>query len=260
MLGTRPGDVAVATETLVPRGSAPRGIADNLELSTQALKEPAIVQLGPEARALADRDGRGTPLGSAPAEHDGSAPESHRLAVAEDGDEANGAPFRDYPLYGKTAEPSSTQSHKPPNDLTEEEQEDLEELKARDREVRAHEQTHKATAGKYAGQITYELERGPDGRSYAVDGEVAIDVSPVAGDPTATVAKMKRVRRAALGPADPSGADHHVAAQAALEAQQARLEIARRRYGGSEPAAGFPADGAETDPASRDRPSLDVRA
>ena len=51
------------------------------------------------------------------------------------------------------------------------------EFKQRDSEVRAHEQAHASLGGQYATQPEYEYERGPDGRRYAVSGEVSIDIS-----------------------------------------------------------------------------------
>jgi hypothetical protein len=269
MLGpreTRPGDVAVVFKTLPPGGSTPRGIADNLELATQAVKEPAIVDLGPKARALADRKDRGARFGPTEPEPRNDKPATLGLPSTEETDETRGQPFREYPLYGLANESKAAErSYAPPNDLTEEEQQELEQLKKQDREVRAHEQAHKAIAGQYAGPITYELERGPDGRSYAVGGEVPIDLAPVAGDPNATIAKMERLRSAAIGPTAPSGADHQVAARASQEAQRARLELARQRYGGSEdsnhsPTTERPADIDGTELASRAPVSVDVLA
>jgi len=99
------------------------------------------------------------------------------------------------------------------------------ELAARDREVRAHEQAHAAVAGQYAGSTTYTFVRGPDGVSYAVGGEVSIDTSPVPGDPEATIRKAQQISRAANAPADPSGQDRSVAAQAAQMEQAARIEL-----------------------------------
>ncbi len=99
-------------------------------------------------------------------------------------------------------------------ELTPEEQAQVEALKARDREVRDHEQAHARVGGPYAGEPTYSYQTGPDGRQYAVGGQVAIDVSPVKGDPEATIAKMEVVRAAALAPAEPSTADRQVAATA----------------------------------------------
>jgi hypothetical protein len=103
---------------------------------------------------------------------------------------------------------------------------ELRKLKARDAAVRAHEQAHAATGGAYAGAPSFEYQRGPDGRNYAVGGEVPIDVSAVPGDPEATIRKMQQVQRAALAPPDPSGADRAVAATAAAMILTARSEQA----------------------------------
>ncbi|MCH8129990.1 MAG: hypothetical protein IIC70_08840, partial [Acidobacteria bacterium] len=60
----------------------------------------------------------------------------------------------------------------------------------------------KAAAGSNAsGGPTFEFTTGPDGKRYAVGGEVQIDTSAVDGDPQATIQKMQQVRRAALAPA-----------------------------------------------------------
>ena len=99
-----------------------------------------------------------------------------------------------------------------------------------DREVRAHEQAHMAAAGPHArGGPTYTFQRGPDGRLYAVGGEVAIDASPVPNDPDATLRKAEVVRAAALAPAEPSSQDRAVAAQASQMASEAQAEIQQQR-------------------------------
>lgn len=124
-------------------------------------------------------------------------------------------------------------------ELTEEQQQEVRELKQRDAEVRRHEQAHKAAAGAHAnGGPTFEYQTGPDGKRYAVGGEVSIDTSPVAGDPQATIAKMQQIRRAALAPAQPSGQDRAVAAQAQSAEQTARAELAKERRDGAEAASG----------------------
>jgi SprA-related family len=125
--------------------------------------------------------------------------------------------------------------------LLQAEQNEIRELAARDREVRAHEQAHMAVGGQYAGSMSLSYERGPDGRLYAVGGEVSIDTAPVPGDPQATIDKMEQVRRAALAPAEPSSQDRAVAAQAAQLIAQARAEIAA-----SDPVAGSSAGAAES--------------
>ena len=114
--------------------------------------------------------------------------------------------------------------------LSEQELKQVQELKTRDREVRAHEAAHLAAAGSLAiGGASYSYQRGPDGVQYAVGGEVSIDTSAVAGDPEATLEKAQRIRSAALAPAQPSSQYLSVAAQAAQLAVQARAEIGQQQ-------------------------------
>ncbi|MEM6551631.1 MAG: putative metalloprotease CJM1_0395 family protein [Planctomycetota bacterium] len=113
--------------------------------------------------------------------------------------------------------------------LTEAEQQQVRELQARDREVKAHEQAHKNAAGQYATSgPTYTYQTGPDGKRYAVGGSVGIDVSPE-DTPEETLRKMEVVRRAALAPGEPSAQDRRVAAQATRTANQARQELNAQR-------------------------------
>ncbi len=102
---------------------------------------------------------------------------------------------------------------------------EVEDLKTKDAKVRAHEQAHVAAAGPYAkGSPHYEYVTGPDGKRYAVGGEVEIDTSPIPNDPDATVRKAETVKRAALAPADPSAQDRRVAAEADQMERQAQTE------------------------------------
>ncbi len=105
----------------------------------------------------------------------------------------------------------------------------LQKLQARDREVRAHEHAHMAAGGPYVrGGPSYTYKTGPDGKRYAVGGEVQIDTSPEK-DPEATIRKMETVKRAALAPAKPSGQDRMVAARASMEEQKARMELMEQK-------------------------------
>jgi hypothetical protein len=114
--------------------------------------------------------------------------------------------------------------------LSEEEKSQLAELQARDRQVRAHEAAHTAAGGRYVTRgPKFSLQRGPDGRQYAVGGEVKIDTSPVPGDPQATLQKAQAIQAAATAPADPSNQDRRVALAAARMAARARLEILEKR-------------------------------
>ncbi len=117
--------------------------------------------------------------------------------------------------------------------LSEKEQRQVRELQARDREVRIHEQAHVAAAGSlYRGGPTYDFQRGPDGKRYAVGGSVQIDTSP-GSTPEETIAKAQQMRRAALAPAEPSSTDRAVAASAARLEAEARAELAASQASGA---------------------------
>jgi len=116
----------------------------------------------------------------------------------------------------------------------------IDKLKARDLQVRQHEQAHLAVAGSLATSVaSFTYQRGPNGVNYAVGGEVGIDTSP-GRTPEETLAKARQIQAAALAPADPSGPDRSVAANAAQMAQKAQAEISAKQqklaasYGGSE--------------------------
>lgn len=112
-----------------------------------------------------------------------------------------------------------------PSALTEEDQALIQQLRARDREVRVHEAAHAAVGGRYAGNASFQYSRGPDGKNYAIGGEVSISTSEVAGDPEATIEKAQTIQAAALAPAQPSTQDRRVAAKAAQLELQARAEL-----------------------------------
>lgn len=116
------------------------------------------------------------------------------------------------------------------NDQRQQENKILQQLRERDREVRAHEAAHVAAGRPYIrGGPSYVFQRGPDGRSYAIGGNVHLDTSEVAKNPKATLDKAETVQRAALAPIEPSPQDMRVAANAAQMAAQARIEIAVMR-------------------------------
>ncbi len=101
----------------------------------------------------------------------------------------------------------------------------INELQRRDKEVRSHELAHAAVGGSFTGAPNYSFKTGPDGQKYAVGGEVSVDLSTVAGNPTATIAKMQKVHAAALAPANPSVQDTQVAASAIQIILQAQSEL-----------------------------------
>lgn len=112
------------------------------------------------------------------------------------------------------------------NELSDAEKKDVEKLQRVDKQVKAHESAHLAAAGGIAvSGASFQYTKGPDGKMYAVGGEVSIDTSKE-DTPEATISKAQRIRSAALAPSDPSPQDHRVAAQASQMEAAARAEVA----------------------------------
>jgi hypothetical protein len=102
-------------------------------------------------------------------------------------------------------------------------------LRVIDAEVRAHEHAHLAGLG--GGMVSYDTVIGPDGTPYAVGGGVPVSLSPVPGDPEATVRKAKILIQAAYAAGQPSAADMRVAAEAYQLEMQAQREMDRTEAG-----------------------------
>jgi hypothetical protein len=106
----------------------------------------------------------------------------------------------------------------------------LQALKTQDKKTRAHELAHLQTAGLYAtGFPVYHWEEGPDGQEYANGGHVEVDVTPIQGDPQATLEKMRTIQKAALAPEDPSPQDYAVFAKAQALMEKAHAQLARKQ-------------------------------
>ncbi len=104
----------------------------------------------------------------------------------------------------------------------------IDRLDARDREVKAHEAAHQRVGAPFTGMVTYDYVKGPNGQQYAVAGRLPISV-PNGSTPEETIRLMQRVQSAALAPYSPSGKDLAVAAEANSKAVQARQELAQRQ-------------------------------
>ncbi|WP_108138845.1 putative metalloprotease CJM1_0395 family protein [Halanaerobium saccharolyticum] len=119
------------------------------------------------------------------------------------------------------------------NEFSEAEQREIEKLKRRDREVRAHEMAHQSAGGQYAGSASYSYTTGPDNKRYAVGGSVDIETSP-AKTPEETVKKADQIKRAAMAPAQPSGADMQIAAKATRMKMEAQAELNQKEFSGED--------------------------
>ena len=111
------------------------------------------------------------------------------------------------------------------NELSSSEQQMLTELQARDAEVRQHEAAHKS-AGAPTGAASYTYQEGPDGRMYAIGGEVSVTMKSGA-TPEETIANAQAVIASAMAPADPSPQDYAVATSARMMMLKAQQEKAK---------------------------------
>lgn len=124
---------------------------------------------------------------------------------------------------------TSTETKANGEKLTAEELTQVRKLEARDLEVRTHEAAHLAAAGGLARSgARFSFQQGPDGKQYAVGGEVSLE-SGGGGTPEETISKARQVRSAALAPAEPSGQDISVASSAQLLEASALRELLQNR-------------------------------
>jgi hypothetical protein len=127
----------------------------------------------------------------------------------------------DVPEYGLNAQKA----------LSEPQKEQVRQLKALDKQVRAHEQEHLRVGGALvrSGGALYEYNIGPDGRLYAARGGVEVDNAPVKGDPQATADKARKLKATALAAGlDASSRDRQVAAGAEHTERNAYAELEQR--------------------------------
>ncbi len=146
------------------------------------------------------------------------------------GDDEAGALFPDrVSISSEASQPEGVGPRSPlkANDLDQSERQEVQRLQKSDSEVRAHEAAHQAAAGALGGGASFTYQSGPDGRPYAVGGEVPIRVAP-GRTPEETIENARQVRAAALAPADPSAQDLAVAASAAQMEAAARAQQARQ--------------------------------
>ncbi len=148
--------------------------------------------------------------GTEPASNDSAVGTSEQAESETNKSQANSTQQRDKGIDGE--------------ELTEEEQAEVEDMKDRDAEVRTHENAHKSAGGQYAAAPSCTYETGPDGKRYITGGEVSIDIGEES-DPQDTITKMQVVKRAALAPAQPSAQDRQVYAEASQKEAQARQEL-----------------------------------
>lgn len=158
-----------------------------------------------------------------------SAADAGQIAATKDTldksfDEASPAPDEE-----KKPEDTEVRLSDRARELSAAEKREVEQLKRIDAEVRAHEQAHiNAGRGVVTSGPVYTYTSGPDGRQYAIAGEVGIDTAPEK-KPEANIDKGQRIQEAALAPSQPSPQDYQVAAAGSQLEAQGRSDLAQAR-------------------------------
>ena len=101
-------------------------------------------------------------------------------------------------------------------------------LQTRDTKVKTHEAAHQAAGGGMTGAASYTYQQGPDGKMYAIGGEVPISVKSGA-TPEENIANARQVIAAAMAPANPSPQDYAVASSARVMQIKAEQQLAREK-------------------------------
>ena len=113
-----------------------------------------------------------------------------------------------------------------PDDLSEDEKHLVKDLASRDSEVKAHEAAHQAAGGGMTGAASYTYQQGPDGKMYAIGGEVSIS-SPSGSTPEETIKNARQIAEAAMAAGDPSPQDFSVASSAKVMEMKAQQQLSK---------------------------------
>ena len=97
-------------------------------------------------------------------------------------------------------------------------------LQARDSEVKMHESAHQSAGGGMVGAASYTYQQGPDGKMYAIGGQVSIS-SGVSSNPKEAIANARQIVSAAMAAGDPSPQDFAVASSAKMMQIKAEQKI-----------------------------------
>ncbi|MFA6760674.1 MAG: putative metalloprotease CJM1_0395 family protein [Sulfuricurvum sp.] len=140
-----------------------------------------------------------------------------------------GHSYYDHSRADNASTKESLQKRDNPNELTPKEEAHIKKLEAEDQRVRTHEAAHIAAGGGVVtGGASFEYAQGPDGKLYAVGGEVGIDTSE-GNSPEESIQKARQIAAAAMAPADPSPQDFRVAASATIMEMRALAQKAKEQ-------------------------------
>ena len=146
--------------------------------------------------------------------------------IAKDRTEAQKESLKKEQEEKKLQESSKSQD---PKELSEDEKRLVKDLASRDSEVKAHEAAHQAAGGGMTGAASYTYQQGPDGKMYAIGGEVSIS-APAGSTPEETIANARQVVASAMAAGNPSSQDFAVASAARVMEMKAQQQKAKEAY------------------------------
>ena len=79
------------------------------------------------------------------------------------------------------------------------------------------------------GAASYTYQQGPDGKMYAIGGEVSISMRS-GSTPQETIANARQIATAAMAAGNPSPQDHAVAASARVMEMKAQQQLAKQHH------------------------------
>jgi len=129
---------------------------------------------------------------------------------------------------GKKTQEKSKSSD--PKELSEDEKRLVKDLQSRDSEVKAHESAHQAAGGGMTGAASFTYQQGPDGKMYAIGGEVSIS-TPSSSSPEEAIKNARTLAAAAMAAGDPSPQDFSVAASARVMEMKAQQQLTKETQG-----------------------------
>ncbi|MCL2025715.1 MAG: hypothetical protein FWG92_02790 [Leptospirales bacterium] len=110
-------------------------------------------------------------------------------------------------------------------DPNSEKQRIIDELKIRDKEVKAHEMSHGTDPNLIKiGSPQFDYTIGPDGKAYATGGKVILSTGRPSSSEDA-LAKAESLKRAAMSPGDPSPQDFQALNAATAMASEAQNNL-----------------------------------
>ncbi|QOY52615.1 putative metalloprotease CJM1_0395 family protein [Candidatus Sulfurimonas baltica] len=121
-----------------------------------------------------------------------------------------------------TSQKKELEKSKSSKELSQDEKRLVGDLQARDMEVRSHEAAHQS-GGAATGGASYTYQQGPDGKMYAIGGEVSVSMRG-GSTPDESIRNAMAVIASAMAPSDPSSQDFAVASSARVMMMKAQQQ------------------------------------